>query len=180
MKYYNHHLFLQKLNFPDRYLLLMDTNKIYKYYFFIIMYIFVVVAVLKIISLIVSPSTPDFKESIEIGERGALFIAVITGLAFTYADALDDFDSSKKNEIIRSGEAFFKSFLTFIIGMIFSIGIRSALMNTTNPFGLPETVLYFEVILMLVLFIVSLITILISGGYFAIGITGLLASFRRE
>ncbi len=157
----------------------MDTNKIYKYYFFLIVYLFAVVAVFKVILLIVSvkPPTPDFKESIDIGERGALFLAVITGLVFTYADALD---SSKKKDIIKSGEAFFKSFLTFIIGMIFSIGLRSALMNPTNPLGLSESFLYVAGIATFLLFLIALITILISGAYFAIGITGLLAAFRQE
>ncbi len=108
-------------------------NKIFKYYFFIIMYLFVVVAILNIFTLILSPPTPDFKDSINIGERGALFLAVITGLVFTYADALD---SPKKNNIIKSGEAFFKSFPLFVIGMIFSIGLSKSLMNPTIVFCL--------------------------------------------
>lgn len=158
-------------------LFIMDITKIFKYYFFIIMYLFIVVAVVKIISLILSPPTPDFKDSIDIGERGALFLAVITGLVFTYADALD---TSKKNDIIKSGESFFKSFLIFVIGMIFSIGLRSALINPTNPLGLPDIVLSFGGIATLLLLFISLATIIVSGWFFAIGITGLLTSFRRE
>lgn len=141
------------------------------------MYLFIVVAVLKIIILILSPPTPDFKDSIDFGERGALFLAVITGLVFTYADALD---SSKKNDIIKSGESFFKSFLIFVIAMIFSIGLRSSLMNPMNPLGLPDIVRSFGGISTLVLLIISLATIIVSGLFFAIGMTGLLASFRRE
>lgn len=158
-------------------LFIMDINKIFKYYFFIIMYLFVIVAVIKIILLILSPPTLDFKDSIDIGERGALFLAVITGLVFTYADALDP---SKKKDIIKSGESFFKSFLIFVIGMIFSIGLRSALIHPTNPLGLPDLVLAIGSIAMLLLLFISLATIIISGWFFAIGITGLITSFRRE
>lgn len=140
------------------------------------MYLFAVVAILQIFLLIL-PSTPNFNELINIGERGALFLAVITGLVFTYADALD---SSKKNDIIKSGESLFKSFLIFVIGMIFSIGLRKSLMNPTNALGLPELVLYFADIAMLLLFIISLLTIIVSGYFFAIGMTGLLASLRGE
>ncbi len=141
------------------------------------MYLFVVVAILNIFTLILSPPTPDFKDSINIGERGALFLAVITGLVFTYADALD---SPKKNNIIKSGEAFFKSFPLFVIGMIFSIGLSKSLMNPTNPLGLPESVLYFGGIATLLLLIIALATILASVNFFVIGFTGLLASLRRE
>jgi hypothetical protein len=99
---------------------------------------FVVVAIVNLFSLMLPPA-PDFNEIINIGERGALFLAVITGLVFTYADALD---SSKKYDIINSGESFFKSFLIFVIGMIFSIGFRKALINSTNSIGLQS--LYFD------------------------------------
>lgn len=156
--------------------MIMDLNKWFKYYFFIIMYAFVAVAILNIITLILSPPTPDFKDSIDIGERGALFLAAITGLVFTYAGALD---SSKKSDIIKSGESFFKSFLIFVIGMILSIGLRKSLMNPTNPLGLPDLVLYFGGIATILLLIIALATIFVSVYFFVIGITGLLASFRR-
>lgn len=141
------------------------------------MYVFVAVAILNIFTLILSPPTPDFKDSINIGERGALFLAAITGLVFTYAGALD---SSKKNDIIKSGESFFKSFLIFVIGIIFSIGLRKSLMNPTNPLGLPELVLYFGFYATLLLLIIALATILASVYFFVIGFKDLLASLWRE
>lgn len=166
-------------NFKNRFVnygLIARLTSNIKSNFFIIMYVFIFSAVLNIIILILSP-TPDFKELINIGERGTLFLVAIAGLTFTYGDAVE---TSKKKGIIKTGEYFFNSFLTFVIGMIFSIGFRKATINPINTFSLPEDVFFLTNSLMFLLLTIALAIIITSAYFFATGMTGLLESFRQE
>jgi hypothetical protein len=151
-----------------------ELSKLSQRFFSWTMNTFILLAILNIFLMILSPS-PDFDKIINIGERGALFLVAITGLTFTYADALE---SPKKESIIKSGEYLFKSFLLFVVGMVFSINLRRALINPINTWGMPDLIFNYNNILILLLFLTSLVIIIVSGVLFVKAMTGLLASIR--
>lgn len=116
--------------------LMNATAYVFNMYFFIILYLFIAIAMADIFLLIISPN-PDFNSIVSTGERGTILIATVAVLTLTYAAASE---FPEKNGILKSGKYFFKSVLTFVIGMIFSIGFRKALINPSNEFGLPGPV----------------------------------------
>lgn len=156
--------------------LIGDLNELLNRYFFIIMFLFILFAIQNIFRLILSP-TPDYDKIIGIGERGTLFLIAITGLVFTYASALG---TSKNKDIINSGEYLLKSFLIFVIGMVFSIGLRKALINPSNAFNLPEPIFYSTIIIMFLLLIIALALIIVSGYFLVKGIIVLLKKLPRK
>ncbi len=141
--------------------------------FFVLIYLFICLAMLHIFSLIVSNNPDDFDNIIEFGEKGIILIATISILTFTYAMTLEH---PEKRIVVNSGKHFFKSVLYFIIGIILLIGLRNNLDNPTNNFGLPEFVFDISTIFTLILFLSGFVLLLISAYSFAKGITDLLKS----
>jgi hypothetical protein len=135
----------------------------FELYFSMIMNVLIFLAVANIIILIYSP-TSNFHDIIDIGEKAALFIVAVTGLAFTYGGAV--LDNPKKARIIESGEYFLRSFLTFVIGMVFSIGIKQTLMNPSKAFFFPWPLNYLEIIGWILFYVISLALLIISGVFF--------------
>lgn len=143
-------------------------NQIY----FIVTYIMLVLAMIKIFSLLI-PTERDYDLIISIVEKGAIIIATIAVLTFTYALTLD---YPKKKLVTKSGKYFLKSVLNFIIGMIFLIGFRDYLDNPINTFGLLDLIFNFTTIIIFLLFSSGLLILISSAYFFAIGITDLLKS----
>jgi len=140
--------------------------------YFIIIYMFIILAMFKIFSLII-PTEPDYDYIISIGERGAVIIATIAVLTFTYSLTLD---YPNKKVVQKCGKYFLKSALNFIIGMIFLIGFRDPLSNSNNILSLPEILFDFSTILMFIFFFSGFLILISSAYFFAIGITDLLKS----
>ena len=140
--------------------------------FFMLIYLFIGLAMLHLFSLIAS-NDPNYDDIIEFGEKGIILIATISILTFTYALTLEH---PNKNVVVNSGKHFFKSVLYFIIGMILLIGLRNNLDNPTNNFGLPEFVFDISIVFTLILFLSGFVLLLISAYSFAKGITDLLKS----
>ncbi len=149
-----------------------ELNRRFEISFSMLMNVFVFLAIVKIFVLIYS-SNPDFYYIIDIGEKATLFVVAVTGLAFTYAAALD---YPKKERIIESGEYFLRSFLTFVIGMVFSIGIKQALMSPSNSSYFPGPLAVVAVFGLFLFFIISLVLLIVSGYFFVKGTRLLLRS----
>ncbi len=144
-------------------------------YLFMIIYIFIAFTMADIFLLIISPN-PDFNSIVSTGERGTILMATIAVLTLTYAAASE---FPEKNDILISGKYFFKSVLTFVIGIILSIGCRKSLINPSNAFGLPEPFYDFSIKLMFALLISGLAILIVSAYYFAKGITDLSKSLQK-
>lgn len=164
------------VNHPATAELKRDLNERFKFSFSVLMNLFIFVAIMNIFILILSP-TSDYDKIIDIGERGSLFLVAITGLTFTYASALG---TTKNKDLIKSGEYLLKSFLIFVIGMVFSISLRKPLMNPSNTLGLPEIYDLVSLIITVLLMTISLIIIIVSGYFFVKGFTILLESLLPE
>ncbi len=140
--------------------------------FFMLIYLFIGLAMLHLFSLIAS-NDPNYDDIIEFGEKGIILIATISILTFTYALTLEH---PNKNVVVNSGKHFFKSVLYFIIGMILLIGLRNNLENPINNFSLPEFIFDISIVFTLILFLSGFVLLLISAYSFAKGITDLLKS----
>ncbi len=154
--------------------LIGDLKKRLKISFSLMMNLFVFLAIGNIFLLILSP-TPDFANIINIGENVTLFLVAITGLVFTYAAALG---TSRNKGIIKSGEYFLKSFLIFVVGMVFSIGLKKGLMPPytgiiylSKVFSLLEPIFIFALYLTFLFFFIALVILIVSGYFFVKGIT---------
>ncbi len=134
-----------------------------KFYYFSIIVIFIFIAFLKLLQLIFSKE-PDYQLIISYGERGTILIATLVVLTFTYALALEN---PKKNNVIMSGEHFLKSLLSFVIGIIFSMGIRTAEYQSSS-LGL-----YF-------LFLNGFVMLFLSAIYLTNGLFDLLKSIYSD
>lgn len=163
--------------------LIGDLKKHLKFSFSLVMNLFVFYAIANILLLILPP-TPDFANIINIGENVTLFLVAITGLVFTYAAALG---TSRNKDIIKSGEYLLKSFLLFVVGMAFSIGLKKGLMPPytgiiylSKVFSLLEPIFIVGLYLTLFLFLIALIIIIISGYFFVKGVTILLEALPRK
>ncbi len=143
-----------------------NIDKIFRISFFIMTFIFVLVAIVNIFLLF---KEPNYDDIIKIGERGAVFLIAMTGLVFTYAGAVPEI-SGKRDNIVKSGENFFNSTLNFIIGMIFLIGFRKALTNPVNTVGLPEILFALGNLVMFFFFLMGFVWVIVSGYYFVVGI----------
>ncbi len=97
-------------------------------YYFVLIGTLIVVAYLKLFSLIVSKET-DYNSIFPYGEKGIILIATLAILTFTYALVLDN---SKKDIVINSGKYFLKSVINFAVGMIFLTGLRDNILNPKN------------------------------------------------
>ncbi len=137
--------------------------------YFIVIYLFIGLAMLYLSSLIVTHN-PDFDYVIEIGEKVIILIATISILTFTYALTLE---YPKKEVVLNSGKYFFKSVLDFIMGMILLIGFRKYLDNPSNKLGLPEFVFDIVINSGIIFLFIGFIILLISAYYFAKGIRDL-------
>lgn len=163
--------------------LIEDLKKRLKLSFYMIMVLFVFSPIAYLFLLILSPA-PDFANIINIGESVTLFLVAITGLVFTYAVALE---APRNEEIIKSGEYLLRSFLLFVVGMVFSIGTRRGLMPPYTGVNyismapsLLEPIFIFGLYLTLLLFFIALIITFISGYFFVKGITILLEALPRK
>lgn len=142
-------------------------KKILKGFYFGIIFLFVIFAIVNIFMLL---KEPNYDKIIQIGERVALFLATTALLTFKYASALD---SEKKKDIIDSGKYFFKSFLYFIIGMIFSIGFRKSLTDPSSIMLSFLPLFDLAIITMFLLWIIGFFLLIASGYFFVRGIMSL-------
>jgi hypothetical protein len=147
----------------------------------VVIMLFLISAILSLFIPIFS-SSPNYEDIIQHGERGAIFLIAMTGLAFAYAAALDtSLDArEKKSDIINSGENFLKSTLSFVISMIVLMGYKKYLINPPTGLGfLPAGLL---IISYIIEFLLCFIGGLVMGGgsvyYFVKGIILLLRPMR--
>lgn len=142
-----------------------SIKELFEYYYKIIIFLFIFFAILNIFLLF---RKPNYDEIIKIGERVAIFLATTTMLTFTYALALDP--PENKKYVIESAKYLFKSFLYFIIGMVFSIESIKFLTNPSNDFGfLP----LFGLIIQFLFLITGLFILIASGYFFVKGFTSI-------
>jgi hypothetical protein len=145
---------------------------ILKIAFSFLMAIAILIPILYISKLILlGPS--NFDEVITFGERIGLFLVAITALAFTYAAVLE---KPKRDDIIKSGEYLFKSFLSFFIGMVFAIYLRNSLSITVPPFYMTQADFNQNKILSFYALIISVFVMIYSVYPFLRGIVILLAA----
>ena len=154
--------------------LIDDVNKILELWVFTIIYFFIATAFSKLFIMMLSED-PDFQSIILYGERIAILIATMAVLTFTYAVALEQ----EKSIIIKSGKYFLKSFLNFIIGMIFLIGFRDVLINPSNVLHVPDFVFDLSIILTFIFMLSGFVMHILSAFFLASGITGLLKSLQK-
>ncbi len=112
----------------------------------------------------------NYSDIIAYGEKIIALIGSLAVLTFTYADT---FEPSEKKDVRKIGEYFLKSFLYFVIGLIFTIGLYEALIKPTFPSGLPSILLLFFLlaqIIMFILFWIGFVMLIISAFHLGIGI----------
>ncbi len=148
--------------------------QLYKYYF-IIIYFVIVIAFIKLFTLLV-PKEQNLEPIISYGEKITILIATLALLTFTYASVLEH---PEKKAVRKSGEYFLKSVLTFVSGMIFLLGLRDALFNPSNGFGLPGILFIISLIITFILFFSGFAMLILSAYFLAKGITDLIKSLKN-
>ncbi|MCZ7400912.1 MAG: hypothetical protein O8C61_01670 [Candidatus Methanoperedens sp.] len=144
-------------------------NILKKYYRFIICF-FITIAFIKLFLLL---QEYNYSEIIAYGEKVTILIGALAGLTFAYAATFEDTESTERKAVREIGERFLKSFLYFIIGLVFSIGFRDA---TSKPSGLsifPDILVLLSLIVMIILFFIGFALLIVSAVYLGIGIDDL-------
>ena len=140
----------------------------------IAIYLLVVFANVMLLIKIISPDE-SLDSVIPYVEKTAIIVATIAILTFTYSMTLE---YPKKKQVMKSGEYFLKSFLNYIIGIIFVIGLKDGLFNSVNFFNLPEQVYYIHLRLLFIFYLGGIIMLIASAYFFAVGINDLLKATR--
>ena len=151
-----------------------DIINILNMYYRITICFFIAIAFIKLFSLFAEP--PNYTDIINYGERGTILIATLAILTFTYAVALD---SPEKEAVREIGKKFLNSFLYFVIGLIFSIGLRDAVTNPSGFSIFPAILVILSMVIMIILFFTGLAMLIISAVYLGTGIYELTKSLSK-
>ncbi|MDO8726698.1 MAG: hypothetical protein Q7J35_11580 [Candidatus Methanoperedens sp.] len=152
-----------------------DIINILNMYYRITICFFIAIAFIKLFSLFAEP--PNYTDIINYGERGTILIATLAILTFTYALTID---SQKEKEAVREiGKKFLNSFLYFVIGLIFSIGLRDAVTNPSSFSIFPAILVILSMVIMFILFFTGLVMLIISAVYLGTGIYELTKSLSK-
>ena len=120
---------------------------------------------------------PNYNDIINYGERGTILIGALAGLTFSYAGACEYME---RKAIRKIGERFLKSFLYFVIGLIFLIGFREPLFNPSRLSIFPEFLDILSLIIIFILFFTGFGMLIMSAYYLGVGIYELTKSLSKS
>ncbi len=147
-----------------------SINVLKKFYSRIILYMICLFIGIAFIRLFLLLKENNYSDIIAYGEKVTALIGALAVLTFTYADT---FKSSEQEYIRKIGELFLKSFLYFVIGLIFTIGLYEPMIKPTYPSFVPSILLLFFLlaqIIMFILFWIGFVMLIISAYHLGIGI----------
>lgn len=109
----------------------------------------------------------DYERIIDYGQKVAVLIIALAALTFSYTNT---FESPEREPIRETGKRFLKSFLYFVVGLIFSVGFRDAMSKPYDSSIFPDVLVLLSLIVMLILFLTGFAMLIISAVYLGIGI----------
>ena len=120
----------------------------------------------------------NYSEIITYGEKVTVLIGALAGLTFAYAATFEKPDT-ERIAVRKIGESFLKSFLYFVIGLMFSIGFRDAMSKPSGLSIFPDILASLSLILMFILFFSGFGMLIISAYYLGDGIYDLTKSLSK-
>ncbi|VVB85943.1 Uncharacterised protein [uncultured archaeon] len=150
---------------------LIDTSK--KYYRFIICF-FIAIAFIRLFLLL---QEYNYEKIIDYGQKVTVLIIALAALTFSYTNT---FEPSERKAVREIGERLLKSFLYFVVGLIFSIGFRDATSKPPDFSIFPAILVLFSLIIMYILFFTGLVMLIISAVHLGIGIDELTKQLSKS